>query len=417
MIEESFTNFFKESSERYLIIEQREGIIKHLTHLEELILTQQKEGVDIAVSFIDELRKVFDGNTESKIFTTIKFDGAPAIFAGYNPENNKFFVATKSVAAKTPKVNYTEEDIIANHGHAPGLVQKLKLGLKYLPLVIKQGIYGGDFMFEKSDLRVIDYDDERLVTFKPNTITYGIPVDSDLGKEITNAEIGIVFHTRYSGESLSQLSKSQDVNNSEFTKSSQVWARDAKFTDLAGTATLTKEEESLVDSNLASINKAGAVIDWTDLPNNFYQLANTYINTLIRTGDFVNDPEEAYTGFIEWYIVRMDKEIEKLKSEAGKQRKTDAKSNVINFFEANKMSIINIFYITKKLEELKSVFISKYNTAINSRQFITEPDGSLKVTTPEGYVAVDHSGNMVKLVDRLEFSRANFAISKGEKFK
>ena len=81
------------------------------------------------------------------------------------------------------------------------------------------------------------------------------------------------------------------------------------------------------------------------------------------------------------------------------------------------MSIVNIFNLTKKLADLKKIFFSKYSTAIKTKQFLTQPDGTLKVTPGEGFVAVDKSGNMVKLVDRLEFSRANFAISREEKFK
>ena len=40
--------------------------------------------------------------------------------------------------------------------------------------------------------------------------------------------------------------------------------------------------------------------------------------------------------------------------------------------------------------------------------FFREPDGSYTATHPEGYVAVDHVGNAVKFVDRLEFSQRNF---------
>jgi hypothetical protein len=72
---------------------------------------------------------------------------------------------------------------------------------------------------------------------------------------------------------------------------------------------------------------------------------------------------------------------------------------------------------TGKLEQIKMFFIHKYNAAIKTKQFITSENGDLRLTDPEGYVAVDHIGNAIKLVNRLEFSRANFAVSKGEKFK
>jgi len=417
MIEQAFNSFYKENTSKYLIIEQQEGIIKHLTHLEELILTRQKEGLDIAVEFIKALTETFNGNADSGVFTTVKYDGAPAIICGYNPENNKFFVSTKSIAAKTPKINYTVQDVQQNYSQAPGLAEKMRLALLYLPKVIKQNLYQCDFMFDEATLQPIDFQGEKLLAFKPNTITYAVEADSELGKKIQTAQIGVVFHTRYTGPNLQQLSKSADVNVSEFNQSPEVWFDDAKFKDVSGTVTLTDDEKRTVVETLNTITKIEGITNWTALPNNFYVLANTYINTLIRQGKFVEDPEETFNGFIEWYNGRMDKEIEKLKSEAGKQKKIEGKNKAIEYFNTNKMSIVNIFNLTKKLADLKKIFFNKYSTAIKTKQFLTQPDGTLKVTPGEGFVAVDKSGNMVKLVDRLEFSRANFAISKEEKFK
>jgi len=417
MFKQAFNSFYQESTSKYLVIEQQEGIIKHLTHLEELILTRQKEGLDIAVEFIKALTETFNGNADSGVFTTVKYDGAPAIICGYNPENNKFFVSTKSIAAKTPKINYTVQDIQQNYGQAPGLAEKMRLALLYLPKVIKENLYQCDFMFDRATLQPIDFQGEKLLAFKPNTITYAVEADSELGKKIQTAQIGVVFHTRYTGPNLQQLSKSADVNVSEFNQSPEVWFDDAKFKDVSGTVTLTDDEKRTVVETLNSISKIEGITDWTALPNNFYVLANTYINTLIRQGKFVEDPEETFNGFIEWYNSRMDKEIEKLKSEAGKQKKIEGKNKAIEYFNTNKMSVVNIFNLTKKLADLKKIFFNKYSTAIKTKQFLTQPDGTLKVTPGEGFVAVDKSGNMVKLVDRLEFSRANFAISKEEKFK
>ena len=417
MIEQAFNSFYKESTSKYLVVEQQGGIIKHLTHLEEYILTQQKAGLDIAVEFIKALAETFNGNADSGVFTTVKYDGAPAIICGYNPENNKFFVATKSAAAKTPKICYTVQDIQQNYSQAPGLVEKMRLALLYLPKVIKSNVYQCDFMFDKATLQQIEFQGEKLITFKPNTITYAVEVDSELGKKIQASQIGVVFHTRYTGPNLQQLSKSADVNVSEFGQSPEVWLDDAKFKDMSGTVTLTDDEKRAVSEGLNSIQKIAGITDWVGLPGNFYTLANTYINTLIRQGKFVEDPEETFNGFIEWYNSRMDKEIEKLKSEAGKQKKIEGKNKAIKFFNTNKMSIVNIFNLTKKIADIKKIFFNKYSTAIKTKQFLTQPDGTLKVTPGEGFVAVDKSGNMVKLVDRLEFSRANFAISREEKFK
>jgi len=415
MLEQAFNSFYRENCSKHLplVFEQEsKGVNYHLTHLEELILIGQKQGLDVAIRFINELVQIFQGNTDSKIFTTVKFDGAPAVIAGYNPENNKFFVATKNL----DKASYTVQDIIQNYGHAPGLVEKMKLALLYLPNVIKQGYYQGDFMFSKSDIQEIEYNGEKLLTFKPNTITYAVEADSPLGQRVRNAQIGVVFHTKYTGP-LNAPSKSPDVSVNEFNLTPEVFVDDAKFKDVSGMATLTNQEEELIKTDLNKIEKAGGVIDWLALTPTTYSNLNTFINTLIRQGRFVDDPDKNFDEFVEWVSKDFDKQIAKLKTEQGRQKKTENKTKNIEYLNTNKMTLVNIFYVSKLIAEIKKIFIQKYNSAIRSRQFLAQPDGTLKVTQPEGYVAVDHEGNMIKFVDRLEFSKANFSIPKELKFK
>lgn len=416
MFETSFQNFFKTSS-AHIITEEAEGVIKHLTHLEELILTSKQEGLNLAIQFLKELYDTFKGKTDSQTFVSVKFDGSPAAILGINPENGKFFVSTKSIGNVNPKINYTDEDIDRNHGHAPGLVKKLKLALKYLPAVIKDGVYQGDFMFDQEDLKHQNVDGEDLILFKPNTITYAVDQHSPLGQRILNSKIGIVFHTKYTGPTLQNLKKSSDVNASEFNQTQDVFFDDAKFKDISGAATFTKDESAKFESLIDAAATAGGRVKWDEIPDNVYTFLNTFINSLIRQGRFVEKPEEEYNNFVQWITAKASKDIEKMKTEKGRAQKQQALDSFLAKLEASKMYILNLFNLTKKLEQAKSMFIAKYNSAIKTKQFLTQPDGTLKVTAPEGYVAVDHLGNMVKFVDRLSFSAANFAISKGEKFK
>jgi|694.fasta_scaffold58663_3 hypothetical protein len=437
MLNQAFNSFYRDSTNKYFVLEQREGIIKHLTHLEEYILTQQKEGLRIAVEFITALSDSFNSNVDSGVTTTVKYDGAPAIICGYNPENNKFFVGLKSADAKVPKIAYTVQDVQINYGQNPGLAEKMKLALLYLPKVIKGNIYQCDFMFDKATLKEIEFQGERLIAFKPNTVTYAVEANSEIGNRVKNAQIGVVFHTRYTGNALQQLAKSADVNVSEFNQVPEVWFDDAKFKDVSGIATLTNDEKTNIEELLKSIQKTSNVMDWTSLPNSVYALINIFINTLIRQYRFVDDPEESFNGFIEWYKIRLDKEIKKIESEKieieksdDKKReikikrkdvqianRTEAKNKAIQLINDNKIAMLNIFNLTKKIAEIKKIFIDKYSAAIKTKQFLAQPDGTLKVTPGEGFVAIDKSGNMVKLIDRLEFSRANWAVSKEEKFK
>ena len=384
----------------------------HLTHLEELVLTQGPKGYGMARAFLLELLEELKGNVDSRVKTSVKWDGAPAIFAGINPENGKFFVGTKSIFNKEPKINYTPEDVQRNHGHAPGLVDKLTKALQYLPPLGIQKILQGDFMFDDEMIKTIEVDGEPHYAFKPNTITYAAPVDSKLGQEIAESKFGIVFHTTY--DSLDGgASFGADVSG--LNEVPGVWVDDAYFTDDTGTVTLTEDEEAKVKELVAAADQVNEKIDYDDLP---MDLLNIYINSEIKGGEFLEDPAKSFLGFKRWYSGRLEKRIDKLKSQRGKMRATEKGQEMLAAFDDKQEDILNLFRVSRLLFEAKNIFIAKYNNAVyNTKHFIDDGSGDLVASNPEGYVAVDHIGNGVKFVDRLEFSKANFAVDKGAKFQ
>ena len=383
----------------------------HLTHLEELVLTKGPDGYKMARAFLLELLKTLKGNTKSKIQTSVKWDGAPAIFAGTNPENGKFFVGTKSIFNKVPKINYTKEDIVKNHGHAPGLVDKLTKALEYLPALNIKNILQGDFMFDDEMISTANIDGEPHYKFKPNTIVYAVPVDSELGKQIEQSKFGIVFHTTY--DSLdSGASFGADVSG--LKRAPGVWFDDAFFTDDTGIVTLTDEEEAEVMRLVKAADEVNSSINYDDLPSAFL---NIYINSEIKSGNFLEDAGASFEGFINWYSQRVQKKINNLKSQKGRERATNNAMETMQSFNNKREDITNIFKVSRLLFEAKNIFIQKYNNAVyNTKHFVDDGSGDLVASNPEGYVAVDHRGNGIKFVDRLEFSRANFAVDKGDKF-
>lgn len=378
----------------------------HLTHLEELILTQGAAGYKQARSFLIELLKNLKGSSDAKVNTTVKWDGAPAIFTGINPDNGQFFVGTKSVFNKVPKINYTNADIERNHGEAPGLADKLKRALKVLPTLGIQNILQGDFMFDDSTLKRKTINGVPHYIFKPNTITYAVEVDSDLGRQLEKAEFGIVFHTAY--DSLSSGAQF-GASVANLKKSPLVWFDDAFFKDTTGSVLLTSEEAKRV---AALIKQADSLnVNYDRIPSAFL---NTYINSEIRQGEFVQDPKKSFDNFKAWIQAKIDKKVDGLKSEAGKQKAIAAGEQQMSDIEAAKKDILNAFTVTKLLAEAKLVFVNKYNNAVyNTKHFKDDGRGGLVATAPEGFVAIDRFGQGVKLVDRLEFSRANFAMDKG----
>ena len=383
----------------------------HLTHLEELILTQGQDGFNQAKSFLYELIKNLKGEDNSIKNVSVKWDGAPAIFTGINPENGKFFVGTKSVFNVNPKINYTSQDIDKNHGHAAGLAKKLKLALQYLPAVGIKGILQGDFMFDSDDVKTDDIDGISHYTFKPNTIRYAVEANSKIGKEILNAKIGIIFHTTYSD--LSGGGASFGADTSGLNESNNVWFDNAYFKDDTGIL-LNEKEEAFV---LEKIKEADSInVNYDALPDEISSraktnLLNTYLNQEIRKGEFITDPNKSFETFVNWYKGKIETAVAKI-SPKNQDKKREVLINKLKAFIKAKDIVLNLFKVSKLLSEAKNIFIAKYDKAVATKHFIDNGDGTLRVTKAEGFVAVDHTESGIKLVDRLEFSKNNFNAGK-----
>jgi hypothetical protein len=261
-------------------------------------------------------------------------------------------------------------------------------------------------MFDSSMLKSTNIDGKAHYSFRPNTITYAVEADSELGRQIAAAEFGIVFHTTY--DSL-QSGATYGANVSNLKRNPKIWFDDAFFKDTTGVVTLTAEEAKQITIN---IKKADSIkIDYDNIPS---ELLNIYLNSEIRTGQFVDNPAISFKAFQQWYQLKVDKAVAKLKSDKGKSKASLAGQAKMDLFNQKKADIVNIFIVSKLLAEAKMIFVEKYNNAVyNTKHFVDDGSGGLKVSAPEGYVAVDHIGNGVKLVDRLEFSKANFSMDKG----
>ena len=396
---------FKLYYEGYQLVEEAAKANTHLTHLEELVLTKGEQGYNTARGFITDLLSHLQGKSKRKVNTSVKWDGAPAIFAGKHPDTGKFFVGTKSIFNREPKINYTDNDVEMNHGHAPGLADKLKKALKYLPKLGIKGVLQGDFMFDSSSINKETIDGVPHYTFKPNTIKYAVEANSKLGKEIANSVFGIVFHTGYNDLT---SGPQYGISVKGLKKVPGVWVDDAIFTDSTGTVTLTKDETKLVHDLVKTADSIK--VNYKELP---LDLLNIYANSEIQQGKFLDDAEMSYNGFTEWFKSRMSKEIDKRKSKAGKIKVEESFKKKLAEINQEKDNIVNLFKVSKLLSQAKQIFINKYNNAVyNTKHFLDAEDGTLKVTNPEGYVAVSKAGDAVKLVDRLEFSRANFGTGR-----
>ena len=393
---------------------------RHLTHIEDAVLEGGVAGTRNAIQFLISLRDMFadDGQTlteaRGSLILRTKFDGAPALYAGINPENGKFFVGSKSIFAKNAKLNYTEADVRANH--SGGLADKLSQALKYLPELGIKGIIHGDFMFSHSDLKSETIDGRSYITFRPNTITYAVPKDSKVAREVQSARIGIVFHTSYSGSRMDSLTTNFDVDITSLRKSKNVWFRSNRFVDVTGRATLTKSENAKLTSILSQCGSTFRTIPSSLLnqiaTNDTYRIhIMTFYNQKVRAGEHMTAGHTAQ--LIKWVGDKYQKQIDDAKMPATKAKRKAERDMVLRWYRNNAADLKKIFALQNLLIDAKMLLIAKFNQVNDLGTFLHTADGGYKVTTPEGYVAAwSTGGDAVKLVDRMEFSRANFLAVK-----
>ena len=387
----------------------------HMEHLEDEIINNGVKGATTAIQFLNSLKDMLSGG-KSKTNITVKWDGAPAIFAGINPENGKFFVATKSLFNKVPKINYTVADIDANHG-SDGPTDKLKVALRYLPELGMKGIYQGDIMFSKGDLKKTTIDGNSYLTFGPNTITYAVPEDSPLASQMRKASLGVVWHTKYTGNTIESLSAQFGVDANIFKKTKNVWFDDA-YVNTANAATFTPSETSKLENKINQISgaakKAGKFLNELGKDKTKWGLAplmKVFFNTKIRAGVKISDTKKLVKEFGVYYMDRLQKEIDKKKSDKGKKTYKDIQKEGKKTLLKFKNDIYFCMATYLGILDAKEMVIRKLETIEGIGTFL-KTDNGYKVTAPEGYVAIDSKGGAVKLVDRLEFSHANFTIAK-----
>lgn len=410
---------FNEISQGYVteLILEAVGKNTHLEHLEDHIFNKGFEGAKEAINYLSSLHEMLEGNSKSPISMTTKWDGAPAIIAGRDPETGKFFVGTKGVfATRKPKINFTEKDIDENHP-AEGLRDKLKLALRTLSKLNWNTVAQGDMLFSKEDLQTTNVDGEEVLLFKPNTIVYAVPTNSDLAKEIASADIGIVWHTEYvGGPTLADTRAKFGFNADVLGNNKSVWHRDAIIKNLSGVVTFTKEESIDV---LNAINSATAYMksidsstfNWLEQGNEligkeFLQQLKAHVNNNIRAGAF-DEPTKFAQGFIQKYVAFMTKEIDKVKQQSTKDAKLQKQVAGVKFIRKNLKSIVAVYDLYLKIIEAKIKIIRKLEI-IRQMPTFKETENGYEVTAEEGFVAVDRKGNALKLVDRLEFSKLNF---------
>lgn len=391
----------------------------HLEHIEDIVITDGYEGGKAVIEYFRGLLLTLKGTSSEAMSVSVKWDGAPAVVCGTNPDNGKFFVGTKSVFAKAAKINYSKKDIANNHG-TDELGQKLLKCLVHLKKLNIQGVVQGDLLFTDEDIIRKNIDGKPHITFTPNTITYAVPEAGDLGKRIDRAKVGIIFHTTYTGESLADMNAQGGADISEFGQSPDVFYDNATYKDVSGSAKFTDAETKQFFSGIEKLETLLNAV-----PRNlssvlgqnqdFIPMFQMYINAMVREGQLPNDANKFLQGFKKFYADRMQKQISGLKAQKALQLRQDKMKQMPMFLNKAKKPLQAMLTFYRGVQTMKAFVLKKMNQAMAIGSF-QQTDGGLEVTEPEGFVAVDKAGNAVKLVDRLGFSRRNLsAVSKFKK--
>ena len=395
---ESFSNY---------ITEQKNT---HMTHIEDKVLYGGVKGTREAILALRAMRDMVKGEHDGNV--SLKWDGAPAIFAGTDPSDGRFFVAKKGIFNKSPKVYKSDADVDADT--SGDLADKLKLALKHLPELGIKGVIQGDFLYGPGDIKKSKIKGSKYVTFHPNTIVYAVPAGTPMAKEISKAKIGIVWHTTYKGTEFENMKASYGVDVSKMNKSSNVWSQDAMLRDMTK-YTMSKKDTEEVNAHLSKAGKifnkiSGSTLRTLEKNELLAQHIETFNNTYVRKGEIVGNTRVHTSKLISWINDKYKKEIDKRSTEKGKAAQQKKLDDLLSFFSPNnKKSLEMMFELQKVIVLAKLKIINILNKLNNVETFLKTKRG-YRTTGQEGYVAIDKlGGDAVKIVDRMEFSFANFS--------
>ena len=403
------------------LTEDKGGKNLHLEHLEDEIINFGVDGGRAAINFLRSLRAMLAGGSRSSVNMTVKWAGAPAIFCGIDPADDKFFVAKKSVFNKEPKLYKSNAEI--DDDLSGTLNSKFKVALAELSKLGIKNVLQGDLMFtddiESDNIDGVDYH-----TFQPNTIVYAVPKGSDLGKKINKAKIGIVFHTTYTGDELQSMKASFGADISKLTNPSSVWMDDATYKDVTGKAVFTKDETATITKALSNTGKTFQRINANKL-RSFLKLQDsmtgtmagaslkTYNNSKVRAGELIKNPAAHAKGYEKWVFDSIQKQIDKAKSSKGKEKYQKVQKEYVREVKKHTANLKEIITFQNYLVDAKMQIVKKLNSVRQLTNTFIRTSNGYKVTNPEGFVAIDRvSGGAVKLVDRMEFSFNNFTAIK-----
>ena len=390
-------------------------VITHLTHVEDLVITDYVKGAQQAARMLSGLTAFFGGHANAPVNISVKIDGAPSIVAGNDPRDGVFFIGTKGAFAKTPRIAKSVAEIKQLYAGKDGLIDTMTVAFTALKKVWPTGkvVLQGDVLFTPALKTRQVIDGQNYITFKPNTIVYGLPAESDLGKQVIAAEFGVCFHTTYTGDTLETLYAAPGAITTGLKQSGAVVLFSSRYQDLSGTLTFTKTETTTLQTLLADIKSRTTKLSG----NEFLSLLKStpllqselmiFQNTLVRSGEPITlSPKMFVARFGAHLVARGQQNADTKRSDAGKNTTTQKYAALVEIVSEYEEGLVDILAWQHAATLAKTFMINKLNT-VGALKTFQASDTGMVAGNHEGFVATDRRGNFVKLVDRMEFSRLN----------
>ena len=390
-------------SPKWLLQEAKNGKDFHIEHLEDLIFSEGFNGAKRAFTYIENLRRMFATGQGKIGKVKARWDGSTTIICGIDPEDGNFFVGTEQALQTKEAACKSKADIYKFYGYDDIVTKQLKAALKYLPSLGIGNVVAGNLLFTDDTILISNTEGKQTYTFTPNNTTYAVIVDSELGNRISQAKIGISFHTEYEGNSLTNMTPNMEANISGLKQVKSVWIDDDHYKDYTGVASFTPEENARV---LIGLRKGASTVTKIDgikfnsIINNpdFSEYVRKFVHDNMSDRELMIDPMRLVREFINYY---KEKYVEQNSEKDPKS--TEKAAKVEQFIGDNLNAILGVFSVYKKLIELKTLIVDKMKQVENTGVFVKDNEG-YKINVPGGFVAIGHDRGIVRLVTNIEYS-------------
>lgn len=338
--------------------------LSHLDHAASLAM--HPEHFDRAHTFLSQMHGMIQGNSKPPEGFTEKKDGGMSIVMFRHPESGKVGVGYKtSVFAKTPKLNYSADDIQRNHGTSPHVVDALNQALEHAPKILPKGngkeapFYQGDILFKRGDVK----QGGGKVSYQPNVIKYTHDTSSPEGKLVKQSNFGIHIHTGYEdtgkGEWPHSLSANYSTNFSKLNHSPDVFVTTPGY---HGNASYHEGEKEKVDGHLKRAKELSDALSPAEhsVIQSHYDHLNSYVNQTKREGS-----TPSHAGYIEHLNAKAQKDVNSVKTEKSKLAKKEKWGAIANEATKNKQTIETALNIQSHHQAATDVMTKALDRGLN----------------------------------------------------